>query len=87
MCRGCATDLRLGNRAEPSYRKSSGVRLVEVHPGGNPGANFKSISHRCYLLEVALVQELTKETIDLPLGCLQGAERRARTARRVEREM
>ena len=31
-----------------------------------------SISHRCYLFEVAFVWELTKETIVLPLGCLQG---------------
>ena len=42
------------------------------HPGGNPGANLKSISHRCYLFEVAFVWELTQETIHLPLGCLQG---------------
>ena len=42
------------------------------HPGGNPGANLKSISHRCYLFEVAFVWELSKETIVLPLGCLQG---------------
>ena len=35
-------------------------------------ANFKSISHRCHLFEVAFVWELTKETIHLPLGCLQG---------------
>jgi len=44
----------------------------QSHPGGNPGANLKSISHRCYLFEVAFVWELTKETIVLPLGCLQG---------------
>ena len=49
------------------------VRLsAVVHPGGNPGANLKSISHRCYLFEVAFVWELTNETIVLPLGCLQG---------------
>jgi len=35
-------------------------------------ANFKSISHRCHLILVAFVWELTKETIYLPLGCLQG---------------
>ena len=29
-------------------------------------------SKRCYLFEVAFVWELTKETIHLPLGCLQG---------------
>ena len=43
-----------------------------LHTGGNPGTNLKSISHRCYLFEVAFVWELTKETIHLPLGCLQG---------------
>ena len=38
------------------------------HPGGNPGANRKSISHRCHPILVAFVWELTKETINLPLG-------------------
>ena len=42
------------------------------HPGGNPGANRKSISHRCYLFEAAFEWELTKETIYLPLGCFKG---------------
>ena len=42
------------------------------HPGGNPGAILKSISHRCRPILVAFVWELTKETIDLPLACLQG---------------
>ena len=42
------------------------------HPGGNPGANLRSISHRCCLREVAFEWELTKETIYSPLGCLQG---------------
>ena len=42
------------------------------HPGGNPRANIKSISQRCYLREVAFEWELTKETIYLPLGCLHG---------------
>jgi len=35
-------------------------------------ANLKSISHKCYLVKVAFVWELTKETIGLPLGCIQG---------------
>jgi len=48
------------------------ARRVRPHPGGNPGANLKSISHRCHLFEVAFVWELTKEPIHLPLGCLQG---------------
>jgi len=47
-------------------------RQVRIHPGGNPGANLKSISHRCHPMMVACVWELTEETIDLPLGCLQG---------------
>jgi len=42
------------------------------HPGGNPGANLKSISHICHPILVAFVWESTEETIDLHLGCLQG---------------
>ena len=41
------------------------------HPGGNPGANPKSMSHICYLRGVAFEWELTKETIFLPMSCLQ----------------
>ena len=36
------------------------LRLVVFHPAGNPGANRMSISHRCYLREVACEWELTK---------------------------
>jgi len=35
-------------------------------------ANLKSISHRCHPILVVFAWELTKETIHLPLGCLQG---------------
>ena len=42
------------------------------HPGVELKANLKSISHRCLLFEVAFVWELTKESIHLPRGCLQG---------------
>jgi len=45
---------------------------ARIHPGGNPGANLKSISHRCHPILVAFASELTQETIHLPLGCLQG---------------
>ena len=45
------------------------------HPAVELRANLKSISHRCHLEEVAFVWELTKETMDLPLGCLQGGYR------------
>jgi hypothetical protein len=40
--------------------------LVNNHPGGNPGANLKSISHICYLREVAFEWEGTEETIYCP---------------------
>ena len=33
---------------------------------------LKSVSHRCYIFEVAFVWEVTEETIHLPMGCLQG---------------
>ena len=45
---------------------------VRHHPGGNPGAYQKSIALRCHLREVEFEWELAKETIYLPLGCLQG---------------
>jgi len=45
---------------------------LQVHPGGNSGANLKLISHRCHPILVAFLWELTQETIYLPLGCLQG---------------
>ena len=46
--------------------------LLANQPGVELRANLKSISHRCHLVEVAFVGELTKETIHLPLVCLQG---------------
>ena len=39
-------------RSPPTVARSLS-RLFPHHPGGNPGANLKSISHRCYLFEVA----------------------------------
>ena len=46
--------------------------IMTLHPGVEFGANLKSISRGCHLFEVAFVRELTKETIHLPLGSLQG---------------
>ena len=40
-------------------------------PGVELGTNLQSICHRCQPIRVACVWELTKETIHLPLGCLQ----------------
>ena len=50
------------------------MKPEETH-SRNPGANLKSISHRCYLQEEAFEWELTEETIHLPLGCLPGGFR------------
>ena len=46
--------------------------LRPVHPKVELRANLKSISHRCHLFDVAFVWVLTRETICLPPGCLQG---------------
>ena len=67
----------LGNNGETSLINSvisnqGEILHSPIHPGVELGANLKSISHRCHLFEVAFVWELTKETIHLPLGCLQG---------------
>jgi len=67
MRRVCGMIDQTGSRAEVAALPCKRA----LHPGGNPGANLKSTSHRCYLFEVAFVWELTKETIVLPLGCLQ----------------
>ena len=45
---------------------------VSIRPGGNLATIFQSISHRCYLQEVAFEWKVSKATIYLPLGCLQG---------------
>jgi hypothetical protein len=41
-------------------------------PGVELRGNLESISHRCYLSEVSFAGELTKATIYLPLGRLDG---------------
>jgi len=47
--------------------------LTTLHrPGVELRANLKSVSHERHLEDVAFVWELTKETIHLPPGCLQG---------------
>ena len=56
----------------PPPRCSGHGACAVHHPGGNPGANLHSISHRRHPILVAFVWELTRETIDLTLGCLQG---------------
>ena len=45
---------------------------LKNHPGGNPWAKLKSISFRCYLVEVAFEWELTKETINFAPGLPPG---------------
>ena len=57
-------------------REREREQQMKTHPGGNPGENLKSISHRCYPILVAFAWELTKEAIGLPLGCLQGGASR-----------
>ena len=49
--------------------------LLGSQPGGNPGAKLKSIPYRCHPIPVVFVWGLTKETINLPLGCLKGGTR------------
>ena len=45
--------------------KAGGTSAGALHyPGGNPGAKFKSISHRCHPILVAFARELTNETIN-----------------------
>ena len=48
-------ELLLRQICDLSETRSLEVILHTPHPGGNPGANLKSISHRCYLFEVEFV--------------------------------
>ena len=71
----CAWAYQLGDRRSFFFTKLKGLYHTarrSIHPEGNSGANLESISHRCHPILVACVWELTKQTIDLPLGCLQG---------------
>jgi len=57
----------------PALQEERHKLLEEVlYPGVELRANRKSISRRCHLFEADFWGELTKETITLPLGCLQG---------------
>ena len=72
-----AKELSFGSKFQyPTYRGAPEGEMSAddevLFPGGNPGAKCKSISHRCYLRQVAFQLELTQETIYLPPGCLQG---------------
>jgi len=66
-----------GSRA--SCTPASGTSAEELegsHPGGNPGANLMSISHRCHLEEVAIVWELTKSNHPFAPGLSPGRVKR-----------
>jgi len=49
-------------RAPPVAQRVSEL----IHPGGNPGANLKSISHRCHPILVAFAWDLTEKTSICP---------------------
>ena len=72
----------LKKKSRPGRGRAGRFFHARYHPRGNPGANFKSISHRRYLREVASEWELTRETMFLPLGCLQGGFRPTKPRRK-----
>ena len=56
------------------FAKVNYTFFQRTHPGVELRANFKAISHRFHLFEVAFAWELTGENTHLPLGCqLAGA--------------
>ena len=70
---GCCCGFRIAGRLFTPTRTSLTSKAGDAcRPGGDPGANLKSISHRCHPILVAFVWELANETIHLPRGCLQG---------------
>jgi len=69
------TTVRLQRQCAPQPRRAvggggGGEREAVLLP--HPEVELReSISHRCHLFEVASAWDLAKETIHLPLGCLQ----------------
>ena len=61
-------------RGEEDASDGSCLSTPGHHPECESWANLKSISQRCHPILVALVWNLTKETMMLPLGCLQGGK-------------
>ena len=64
--------LKISPQLDSKVAHDPGGSRATLHPGGNPGANLKPISHRCHPMLVTFVWELTQEITYLPLGCLQG---------------
>ena len=72
--------LWLGEAILPSNHHKALDRCIQLPPversalrtGVELRANLQSISQKCHLFKVASVGELTKGSIHLPLGCLQG---------------
>ena len=63
---------RIERESQPGLTPLATRIGLGTHPEVELMANLESISHRCYLFEMVFVWELTKETIHLPLDCLQG---------------
>ena len=63
---------KYGGHPDARARDAAHGVTPNPHPAVGLRANLESISYRCRLFEVAFVWELTKETIRMPLGCLQG---------------
>ena len=61
----------LSGRLQFTVRRDKFNKDSLPHLGGNPGANLKSISHRCYPILIAFVCELTTETIEMPLDFIR----------------
>jgi len=77
----CAPWGRVGTgNGRGGHPRTSPVRASESagppwrQPRGKSYVNLPQKPHRCHPILVAFVWELTEETIDLHLGCLQGGE-------------
>ena len=53
-------------------RHQTPLHNASSHPGVEHRSKLNVFSHRCHLVEMAFVWELTEETIHVPMGCLQG---------------
>ena len=60
------------HQLQQQYLQAWSLGRIAHYLGVELRANRESISHIFHFFKVAFVWELTKETIHLPLGCLQG---------------
>ena len=73
LFKGDGVGLRVEGHHSPAF--TDAYSKVKFTLEATQGKTLRPISHRYHPILVSFVWELTTETIDLPMGCLQGGVR------------